>query len=318
MGQATENGRRWGHFGLLALLSIAFPPGLVIGQLAAAQPAATSHDATSSFEKAEAVSTPPVIDAHGLVHALVSRNAAPRLIRSGGSSEAVFPASFDWAEYARTRRALRTLIEHAEDGWPEMVRHLDDGRYSTTVNEAIACDYALNWTVGDVCREIIGGALTQSYLPRLGPLNKMTHARLELRHLTADTKKLQTWCAARSAKLLYELQADFCDLALEEVERGDWPSAMAEKRRQWAAALKTESASLRAAKKACHFQGFGESMRGYRPAGTATASDARTLVEALANRNPSPEIITTSDGHPVFAKNYDWQEYGRAWGRSSR
>ena len=196
-----------------------------------------------------------------LVEAFVNRNPPPRLVKWQGLYP-VFPTDFDWPEDGRVHRSLRTLIEHAEAAWPEMVRHLDDARYCATVDEALSCEYAMNWTVGDVCREIIAGSLTRCYLTRLGPLDKMTFVRLENRPITADAKKLRAWCEARSALPLYEIQIGACRAVLAEVEGGGWPPAAAERRRQRAAEIEAVIQSLRASRTAYHFAGFGESMRG--------------------------------------------------------
>jgi hypothetical protein len=214
------------------------------------------------------VATPLAASARALVEALANRNPPPQLVKWQGRYP-IFPSNFEWREDGRVYRALRTLIEHAETSWPEMVRHLGDARYCITVDEALSCEYALNWTVGEACREIIVGTLTTCYAPRLGSLNKITFARFQFSELTGDAKKLQAWCEARSARPLFELQIEFCQTALAEVAHGQWPPELVERRRHWAAALEAEIQSLRASKKPCHFQGFGESMRPYSAADSA-------------------------------------------------
>ena len=42
-------------------------------------------------------------------------------------------------------------------------------------------------------------------------------------------------------------------------------------------------------------------------------TDARAMVEALANRNPVP-VVPPLEGEPIFAKNYNWSECNRAAG----
>jgi len=235
--------------------AVVLPPLLLL-LLAAAAPA----DPPAALPEKPAASP---VDARKMAEALANRNPLPRLAKSMEGRDPVFPQDFNWSEDARAWLALRSLIEHAEAAWPGMVRHLDDGRYCITVDEALSCEYALNWTVGDACREIIAGALTQGYLRHLR-MDKVSYWRLARSDLTRDAKKLQAWCASRSGRPLYELQIEICQAALADVQHGAWPPRVTpERRRDWAAALKADVASLRASRKAYQFQGFGESYHPY-------------------------------------------------------
>jgi hypothetical protein len=212
-------------------------------------------------EKSQAVKPTPV-DAHAMVEALANRNPVPNLVKTWGC-DPIFAKNFDWLENARAWDAFRSLIDHAEGTWHETVRHLDDGRYCITAYDGTENDYACNLTIGDACREIIVGSLTDVYLRHL-QLDKMGYARMQMRDVTSDRKKLKAWCEARSTKSLHELQVETCRWAISELEKGGFgeqvPTSM---RVDWIAAVKLEIESLKASKKAFHFHGFGESMEPY-------------------------------------------------------
>ncbi len=212
-------------------------------------------------EEPKAVKTAPV-DTRAMVGALADRNPVPDLVKTSGC-DPIFAENFDWPEYGRAWTAFRTLIDRAEDAWQEMVSHLDDSRYCTTAYDGTENDYACNLNVGDACREIIVGSLTDVYLQHL-QLDKMGYARMQMRDVTSDRKKLKAWCEGRSTKSLYELQSEMCQWAVSELEKGDFgeqvPTSI---RLEWIAAVKSEIESLRASKKAFHFHGFGESMEPY-------------------------------------------------------
>jgi hypothetical protein len=51
-----------------------------------------------------------------------------------------------------------------------------------------------------------------------------------------------------------------------------------------------------------------------RPAAGETADDPRSLIDALADRNPAPKLIGDADDPvAVFDPKFDWDEYDRAW-----
>ncbi len=162
----------------------------------------------------------------------------------------------------RAAHAFDALIQHAEGAWPEMVRHLDDGRYSITFEAGSTSGYAYNWTVGDVCRKIIVASLTGGYLGDLSHLDKVSYYRLH--DFVPDKKQLRAWCEQRSTKRLYELQIDVCQWAVAELEKGGFERVPASRRLEWIAAAKSEIKRLKASKEAFRFTGFGESVLLYR------------------------------------------------------
>jgi len=202
-------------------------------------------------------------DARAMVEALGNRNPVPGI---DADHQAVFPKRYDSSEYVRAARAFYVLIDHAEDAWPEIVGHLNDDRYSITISHDIdsSSGYAHNWTVGDVCREIVVGALTGSYLQHVHT-DKKSYYRLEKflpdkRGSMIGKDILKAWCDARSTKRLYELQIEVCQWAVAEVEKGGFERVSKSERLEWIAGIKSEIERLKTSKQAFRFKGFGESV----------------------------------------------------------
>jgi hypothetical protein len=206
------------------------------------------------------------LDARAIVEALANRNPAPALVVGDWLPDPLFAKNYDWPEDARAWKAFDALADHAGDAWHEMVAHLDDGRYCLTydtVNISSTKGYPVVMTIGDACREIIARSLVDVYLRHL-KLDKPTYWRMQIPDVTHDRRKLKAWCEARSTKCLYEMQIEFCERAIAELEKGEFTFAVTPPTRaEWVAAVKSEIESLRASKKAFHFHGFGESMVHY-------------------------------------------------------
>ena len=203
------------------------------------------------------------LDARAMVEALANRNPVPNPVKASGRCYMIYAKNFNELEGARAFIAFLSLIDRAEGVWQEMVGHLDDGRYCTTAYDATEGAYAFNLSVGEACREIIVGYLTEGYLHHLH-LDKMGYARMQMREVTSNRKKLKAWCDERSTKHLYELQIEMCQWAISELEKGGFgkevptPTLL-----EWVAAVRSEITSLKVSKKALHFRGFGESMAPY-------------------------------------------------------
>jgi len=195
-------------------------------------------------------------DVRLMVESLASRNSAPKL-NGARDTHPTFDSEFDWEEYNRVWEAIPTLIKHAEASWPTLVKHLDDKRYSITARSH--SDYARNWTVGDLCRSIIGRNMSEAYYQNLRPESALVYARFRLPGIARDAKTLKSWCEARSDKSLYELQIEACKWAaielgepLNELER---PSPL--RRRAWVAAIEAQIESLEESQSAIPFRAFG-------------------------------------------------------------
>ena len=188
-----------------------------------------------------------------MVEALANRNPAPEIVERSRWYP-VFAKNYDWPAYGRAWLAFGTLIEHAEDAWQEMVGHLGDDRYSITFKAVSTSGYGFNWSVGDVCGEIIVSYLTEGFLQHL-QLDKPAYARLRMPDVTRDRRKLRAWCEQRSVKRLFELQIETCEWAIAELKKGGFTGMSTSQR---VAAIQSEIDRLRASKQAFHLHSFGE------------------------------------------------------------
>jgi len=203
--------------------------------------------------------TPAPSGAHAMVEALANRNPVPDI--PAPRYNPIFAKNYDRSECKRAAAAFHALIDHAEDAWPEMVAHLDDGRYSVTFYDSAESERAYNWTIGDICQEIIIGSLTEGYLQNLRQKDKVSYFRLQ--DFVRDKKSLKSWCEARRTKRLYELQIDVCQWAVAELDKGDFGRVPNSRRLEWIAAVKSEIERLKASKEPYRLKGFGESVELY-------------------------------------------------------
>lgn len=159
--------------------------------------------------------------------------------------------------------AFESLTPHGEDAWQELVGHLDDGRYSITFNASATSGDAYNWSVGQVCRQIILSYLTDGYLHHVHRMDKPSYRRL--RDFVHDGKALKAWCVKRSGKPLFELQIEVAQWALAELERGGFERIPEPRRLEWIVAVEAVIESLRSSKKAFHVKNVGEYAQPYTP-----------------------------------------------------
>lgn len=234
--------------------------GVVILVVAASHvstvPAPGQRPAGESSSRTAAAIGAGHFDARTAVAALVNRNPAPA-IEAGSYKAPVFGGKYDWAEYRRVWELVPLLVRHAEEAWPELVKHLDDGRYCTTFQSESG--FAYNWSVGDVCREVIGRSVSEAYFQKLEPLYEVVFARMRMPAVSRDAKKLKSWCEERADKKLYELQIEMCRWAISELSPPDGlPSFVSRPTvRGYIAAIEAEAGSLAKSKAAVPFLGFG-------------------------------------------------------------
>jgi hypothetical protein len=209
-------------------------------------------------------STTTTIAALAAVEALVNRNHVPDLV--GDHTTPIFDDKFDWAENGRVWKAISRLVENenAEVAWTELVAHLDDEHYCITLKniEGFTC----NWTVGDICQDIVGGTLAAAYYRHMRPLKAIVWIRFALPDVATDKKKLKAWCREQSKRKLYELQADMCEWAETELKQRprELRGVSSETIRDWIRAIAAERESLRGQKQAVFYGGFrGESQHPY-------------------------------------------------------
>ncbi len=169
--------------------------------------------ATATAEEAKEViaktAAPLIVNQKGerLINALTTTNDPPELFKTtSGLRTPIFPANFNWKEYARVRAAIKDLESNIEEAWPSVIEHLTDPGFCFTVERY---DSAHNDSRGDVCYEIARSWLNRAYaglMPMDRPLYQY-QAPNGMKH-----ELLQEWCRARRDKKLYEMQ----------IEAGEW------------------------------------------------------------------------------------------------
>jgi hypothetical protein len=191
---------------------------------------------------------------HMMVEALVNNNHPPK-IENGGHRLPEFNKNFDWPEYSRVWKAIPIVVNHAEGCWPELVSHLDDERYCMTIKSMSSHPH--NFSVGDMCRDIIARNLSEAYYQNLKPELEIIYARFRRPEIADDKKKLKAWCEERSKKKLYELQIEMCQWAIKELNKHNISRVTYQSESDWITAIESEIESLRKSKQAVPFRGFG-------------------------------------------------------------
>jgi hypothetical protein len=221
------------------------------GQSAFAQPPIKSGDLDLPAAKPTGAAG---ADARALIEGLVNNNPAPKFV----DDNPVFDPNFDWNEHRRVWKAIPVLVRHSQEAWPELVEHLEDGRYCATFESPSG--NTIQCTVGGMCRLIIGRNLAAAYYLHLKPESVMMYSRYSIPSFAhVDGATLKKWCRERSNKQLYELQIEACELMIAELEREDdlkerIPKAKLE---GWIADIRKQIDTLRESHKAVPFTGFG-------------------------------------------------------------
>jgi hypothetical protein len=242
-----------------------------------------------------------------MVEALVDHNPQP-VMAGPGRRTPIFAEKFDWAEYNRANTAMETLWTHAEEAWPELVAHLNDKRYCTTIE----CEEGgANFSVGNICAQVIRRCLSDSYADRLFLI--LDHvAAPELAYPWfeyAYPDNLEEWCKAREGKHLSELQSEACQWALAEATRRylskrsndtEWLDSFKEEYAKFEHEVRTRMKELDGTKKAIRGPTFGlgtnESALCYDP---RRAEELRNRAEVNSSPNaPSPRPSPGGRGGP--------------------
>lgn len=206
---------------------------------------ATLSQSNSAFAQADATSNekdPP--DYAAMIEALASRNKKPEIV----DGRPLFLPHFDWEDQTRVLKAFSSLRSDAsEELWEELLKHLDDDRYSLTMefNES-GC--GVNYSVGRLCRNL-------AYLRLVGcVLDCHVGAHPSVRWNKDLRPELRQWRQARADKSLYELQIEVCEMGLQNFDK--LPGYFSEERKQeMRRNIELEIADLRKTKQA-KFQRF--------------------------------------------------------------
>lgn len=229
-------------FVVLSLITVLTSPSIATAQ---SRPAAESKSAAAN---------------RALIESLASKNKPPEIedihVRA-------VPDGFDPKEQTRVWAVIPKLIKQAEQAWPELVDHLDDKRYCVTVNDLFGNTH--NWTIGDVCREIIGRNLAQAYYKAL-PSDSFDLYRTMRKPGFAYDKE---WCRHRADKKLYELQLEACAWASTGLaDENRIEKASPATRKAWITAVDAAAKKLAESKTAVPYPRFGpEEFDLYQPPG---------------------------------------------------
>jgi hypothetical protein len=211
-----------------------------------------------------------MFDAKHIVDSLVSHNNPPKFVAiydndeladavQAGDVELFFEKQYDWNEQDRIPKVINSLMDHAEEAWPELVNALGDERYSATYRIG---EHIYNLTVDRVCSEIIidnlilGFYFHSVYDPVSdGRQWQVIMKRAPVEYHDPKHKELKDWCQARKDKKLYELQIEACEWAIKIISE-DFPKATEESKLKAREAIKAEIKTLKETKKPLHPECF--------------------------------------------------------------
>src|SRR6266511_1870422 len=89
-----------------------------------------------------------------MIDGLANRNRAPKGVSLRGSvrKSPLFLENYDWNEQHRVLLAVRRLYEQTSEGlWEELLRNVDDKRYSLTLKDNSELYILCHTTVGSYC-----------------------------------------------------------------------------------------------------------------------------------------------------------------------
>jgi len=188
------------------------------------------------------------------INLIVSKNKKP----SRGNGPLKLPPDYDFDEQKRVWSEVHGLFGDAESIWADIVDHLDDQRYSLTMESNIS-GRSYEWTVGDICHAIVARNLTQSYYGSLKPETFDRYRTLRSPVSLGGLSDLKKWCQERKDKKLYELQIEVCELTMKALESDEWlqMTLSAGDRKACVEMMNGAAADLRRSKTATRYRGFG-------------------------------------------------------------
>jgi hypothetical protein len=126
-------------------------------------------------------------------------------------------------------KIIDTMMIFTEEVWPLMVGHLGDKRYSYTIGFD---DTTYNYSIGDVCEQIIHNTLEAGFVRSLNILKGTNlHVKdFENPELYDDAETLKTWLITRKDRKLYELQIEVLEWIIKRTEELGIPE---DKRREF-------------------------------------------------------------------------------------
>jgi hypothetical protein len=161
------------------------------------------------------------LDFEELVADLANRNPEPSNA-SVDFAHATFAKDFNWGEAKRVGKSLQTLIDHFDEAWPTLVKHMNDKPYCLTAHISVSTDYDRNFSVGETCRRLLKENLTNACH---GTRTKFGYNALHnpeiIRNTAEDQGKFEKWIAEQSknGRKFYELQIEVAESAIAEVPK---------------------------------------------------------------------------------------------------
>ena len=147
-----------------------------------------------------------------LIDALASRNTPPRLVKAGEATVPLFDEAYDWQEQQRVRTALDAVMrDKCDDSWWPLRAKIHDDRYVLTATRG---GVTKNFTVGELCSDLVDARLCLSFTSRLplvpGRLPASFRPEQEFWQHEAEWSK--------ECKPLFAMQAALCERALQQWE----------------------------------------------------------------------------------------------------
>ncbi len=156
-----------------------------------------------------------------MIDGLANRNRAPKGVSLRGSvrKSPLFLENYDWNEQHRVLLAVRRLYEQTSEGlWEELLRNVDDKRYSLTLKDNSELYILCHTTVGSYCH-----GLAWDHLVRLSERHLPEQANDERGRKIAVPAGIEPdlveWRKKRPNKTLYELQIEVCENRLKGLSK---------------------------------------------------------------------------------------------------
>lgn len=151
-----------------------------------------------------------------LIRQLASPNRPPYIDESGHYS---LPKTFDRAAQIKVHRAWDELKRQGTSAIPQLIDHLDDERYCTTVASPLS-DFWHNRTVGEAAREIVASQLRPygpwQYREDDEPINRAS-PRPNYAHTFFNSKEsAKQWWSERPDRSLQALQLEVLEWTIAE------------------------------------------------------------------------------------------------------
>lgn len=161
---------------------------------------------------------PKVINCEQLVESLKNGNQRPRLVPG---SDPQFSANYDFEEQRRIAKAIKALQIYAEEAWQFLVANLQNEAYSITIGFN---DSVVNYSVGQVCAQLIRNTLASAYLGYDDLLQGTAVSVNALENpVFTDAHGLLQWAIDRKNMSLLELQLEVLNELATRVTEFDLP-----------------------------------------------------------------------------------------------